>query len=81
MAKKNTTEPLFEQSLSELETLVEEMEKGNLDLETSLQHFERGINLTRSCQNLLQNAEQKVQVLLTQNEDAELAPFERDPEQ
>lgn len=81
MAKRETKEPLFEKSLRELELLVEEMEKGNLDLEASLQHFERGINLTRTCQSLLQNAEQKVQVLLEQNDQASLAPFDRDPDQ
>jgi exodeoxyribonuclease VII small subunit len=49
MTKRKTKEPLFEKSLNELEALVEEMEKGNLDLEASLQHFERGIQLTRAC--------------------------------
>ena len=52
----------FEAALKELEGLVERMEKGELPLEESLQKFERGIELTRSCQKALQEAEQKVQV-------------------
>lgn len=57
----------FEQSLKELEQLVEKMEQGDLSLEESLAHFERGIALTRACQQALQQAEQKVQILLTEN--------------
>lgn len=54
----------FEQSLVELEALVEQMEEGELSLEDSLKAFEKGIKLTRSCQQALKEAEQKVQLLL-----------------
>ena len=54
----------FEASMTELETLVERLEAGDLPLEESLQAFERGIALTRSCQSALKDAEQKVEVLL-----------------
>ena len=54
----------FETSMSELESLVERLEAGDLPLEESLQAFERGIALTRSCQSALKDAEQKVEVLL-----------------
>ena len=57
----------FEESLSELETLVEEMEQGNLSLEDSLQRFEKGISLTTECQQALQSAELKVQELVEKN--------------
>jgi exodeoxyribonuclease VII small subunit len=53
----------FEQALRELEALVEKLESGELSLEESLKHFERGVSLTRICQSALENAEQKVQIL------------------
>ena len=54
----------FENSLAELETLVQQMEQGDLTLEDSLAAFERGISLTRGCQTALAQAEQKVNVLM-----------------
>ncbi len=54
----------FEQALSELEALVAAMESGDMTLEESLQAFETGVRLTRECQQTLQQAEQKVQLLL-----------------
>lgn len=79
MARKKTA-PDFEQSLSELQTLVERLESGELSLEDSLAAFEQGIRLTRECQGALSQAEQKVQILLGQN--GETAPFaaEGEPE-
>ncbi len=74
MAKKNTPVP-FEQSLKELEELVEQLEKGDIPLEQSLQFFERGIQLTRACQKALKEAEQKVEILLTENGVDKLKPF------
>jgi len=63
MARKKATLD-FEQSLADLQTLVERLENGELSLEDSLTAFEQGIRLTRECQNALTQAEQKVQVLL-----------------
>lgn len=59
--------PSFEESVQELETLVEEMEKGDLPLESALEKFEKGINLARTSQQLLKSAEQKVQLLMEKN--------------
>lgn len=59
--------PGFEQSLNELQTLVERLESGDLSLEESLSTFEQGISLTRECQSALQDAEQRIHVLLEQN--------------
>ena len=73
MAKKSKT-PDFESALHELESIVEHMEKGELTLEQSLQQFERGVLLTRTCQQSLQDAEQKVQILL--KKDGTVAPVE-----
>lgn len=72
MAKKA---PTFEDSLAELEQLVERMEQGNLPLEEGLKLFERGIQLTRACQKALQEAEQKVQILLEEHGEPTLKPF------
>lgn len=63
----------FEQALGELETLVSAMESGEMSLEDSLRAFEQGIRLTRECQEALTQAEQKVQLLLS--EDGATAPF------
>ena len=54
----------LEKALGDLETLVEELESGDLPLEKAMQKFEDGIKLTRSCQSALKDAEQKVEILL-----------------
>jgi exodeoxyribonuclease VII small subunit len=66
----------LEKSLDTLETLVEQMESGDLSLEESLEAFERGIKLTRECQQALKQAEQKVRILTEQSETAEPEPLE-----
>jgi len=68
----------FEEALSELESLVETMEKGELSLEESLESFERGVTLTRICQQALKTAEQKIEILTANSSDAELEPFQSD---
>ena len=78
MAKKNTalaTAINFESALKELESLVARMEQGDLPLEESLACFERGIALTRTCQESLKNAEQKIQMLIEKDGRGELQPF------
>ena len=64
---KNKKPVDFEQSLDQLENLVEAMEGGDLSLEDSLKAFEQGIKLSRECQTALSTAEQKVQLLLEEN--------------
>jgi exodeoxyribonuclease VII small subunit len=54
----------FERALSELESLVERLERGDLPLEEALKTFERGVELTRHCQTSLKAAQQKVEILL-----------------
>lgn len=66
----------FEKALAELEGLVEKMEQGNLSLEVSLKLFERGVELTRSCQKALTEAEQRVQQLVQNSGKQDLADFE-----
>lgn len=70
----------FEQSLAELQALVERLENGELSLEDSLAAFEQGIALTRDCQGALAQAEQKVQVLLERDGELTTQPFDVEPE-
>jgi exodeoxyribonuclease VII small subunit len=73
---KSKTEALdFEAAMAELEALVERLEDGDLPLEDMLKQFERGVVLTRRCQDALKQAEQKVQVL-SGNAGAEPQPFD-----
>ena len=76
MTKKTPQEPDFETALRELESLVEKMEQGELSLEDSLNHFERGVILSRTCQQALKSAEQKVEILMQKNAREEIAPFD-----
>jgi exodeoxyribonuclease VII small subunit len=64
MVKKT---PNFEKALAELESLVDDMEQGNLSLEESLKRFEKGIALSTECQQALQSAELKIKELVEKN--------------
>lgn len=72
---KKSPEFQFETALAELESLVETLEQGELSLEQSLQQFERGVKLTRACQQALKSAEQRVDMLVSGAEDAETEPY------
>ena len=65
----------FEQSLDELEQLVEKMESGELSLDESLRAFERGIALFRSCQSALEQTEARVKLLLDPGRPESALPF------
>ncbi len=80
MAKRSKKIPDFETALAELESLVEQMEQGDLSLDESLKQFERGVQLTRACQTALKDAEQKVQILLEKDGRTTLEPFPNDSE-
>jgi len=80
MAKKKTTTSFdFEKALANLEELVTAMEEGELSLEESLQAFEKGVKLTRECQSALDQAEQKVQLLV--NADGATESLDNEEEQ
>ena len=67
----------LEKRLAELESIVEQLESGELPLDKSLAEFERGVRLSRECQGALKDAEQRVQVLMA----GELREFaSEDPE-
>ena len=68
----------LEKSLADLENLVEELESGDLPLETAMKKFEEGIKLTRGCQTALKEAEQKVEILLKSAGGEDLETFEID---
>lgn len=76
--QKNVT---FESAISELETIVQQLESGDLELQQSLQLFERGIELTRQSQSRLQEAEQKVQILMEKQGSLELQSFSENDQQ
>ncbi|MDR2214182.1 MAG: exodeoxyribonuclease VII small subunit [Pseudomonadales bacterium] len=65
----------FELALAELEALVAGMEDGELSLEDSLKAFEKGVKLTRECQQALAQAEQKVQLLMQEGATVETEPY------
>jgi len=74
----HTQTPAFEQTLSQLEALVSRMEDGQLSLEEALSAFENGIKLTRECQQALQQAELKVQMLTRADSEPEAFTDARD---
>ncbi|WP_281648229.1 exodeoxyribonuclease VII small subunit [Parendozoicomonas sp. Alg238-R29] len=79
-SKKPDTEKegfAFETSLSELEKTVRELESGDLPLEQALAAFEKGVGLTRDCQKALEEAEQKVRILLEKDGKLETQPFDQ----
>ncbi|MCV9879095.1 exodeoxyribonuclease VII small subunit [Brenneria izbisi] len=80
MPKKTELPVSFENALSELEKIVTRLESGELPLEEALNAFEHGIQLARQGQQTLQQAEQRVQILLSDEPDATLSPFSPDSE-
>lgn len=77
MANKKIENLSFEATLEELETIVNQLEQGDLELDKALTQFERGIGLARSGQQKLSGAQQKVDILMNNNPDADLTPFEQ----
>ena len=61
----------FEAAIAELESIVKKLEEGDLPLETSLQLYERGVQLSRFCHARLEEAERRIEIL---NERGQLKP-------
>ena len=75
----NTKPKTFETSLEELERIVRELEQGELTLEKSLELFEQGVKLSRECQERLNQAERRIEILMRDNQGrVTVRPF--DPE-
>ncbi len=67
--------PKFEECLQRLETIVQQLERGDLALEQALKLFEEGVGLSDSCRRELEEAEGKVEILLKQNGKLQPEPF------
>ncbi|EKO3658421.1 exodeoxyribonuclease VII small subunit [Vibrio metschnikovii] len=80
MASKKPENMSFEATIEELDNLVEQLESGDIVLDEALKKFERGIALARSGQAKLDEAEQRVRILLDNSDDAPLAEFTAVPE-
>jgi len=59
----------FEKSMERLEEIVERLEQGDLTLEESLKDFEEGVNLVKGCRQYLEEASQKVEILVSSDKD------------
>lgn len=81
MAARKKTNVDFESALSELETLIGQLESGDLSLDASLQAFEQGVKLTRDCQKHLTEAEQKVQKLVQEQGQLSLEDLDTEADQ
>jgi len=66
--------PSFEATIAELETIVSQMESGNLPLEQSINAYKRGAELLQTCQKFLLDAEQQVRILTDGNKLAAFNP-------
>ena len=66
----------FEECLQKLESIVDELEKGNLPLEDALKLFEQGVELSNACRKELEEAEGRVEILLKQDGKLQAEPFE-----
>lgn len=64
MAEKKEKSLNFEEAIKNLEQIANELEKGDLDLEASVSKFEEGMELSKKCNELLENAEKRISILL-----------------
>ncbi|EHK2923689.1 exodeoxyribonuclease VII small subunit [Vibrio parahaemolyticus] len=80
MAVKKPENMTFEATIEELDSLVDQLENGDLALDDALRKFERGIALARAGQTKLSDAEQRVSILLREDDEAPLSDFKPDSE-
>ena len=76
MARKPASSQDFETTFAQLENIVTHLENGDLPLEEALKEFEQGVQLAKLGQERLQQAEQRIQILLQKTEDAPLNDYE-----
>jgi len=76
MNKKPEKLPDFEKALEELESLVEQLESSDLSLDESLKQFKRGVELTRHCQGVLDQAQQTVEKLINTDDESSAVSFD-----
>lgn len=68
-------EKSFEKSIGELETIVTQLEKGDLTLDEMLKLFEQGVGLSKSCSKMLDEAENQINILVKKDDGIEKQPF------
>jgi len=68
-AQAENAELNFEDALARLEQIVEELESGDLGLESALSAFEEGVSLSRRCSGQLEDAERRIEILVGEGED------------
>lgn len=66
----------FEQAMEELEKIVLELENGNLSLDESVKKFENGMEISKKCNEILQNAEKKITILIEKDDILDEKPFD-----
>ena len=66
----------FEEAMQELENIANELENGNLSLEESVSKFEEGMNISKKCNEIIENAEKKITILLQKDGKLEGENFE-----
>ena len=66
----------FEENMEELEIIVKELEEGKLNLDESVKKFEDGMKLSKTCNDMLENAEKKITILLENNGELKEEDFE-----
>ena len=69
-------EKSFEENMEQLEKIVTELEKGDLNLDESVKKFEQGMKISKKCNDILENAEKKITILLKQENGLKEANFE-----
>lgn len=65
----------FEEKIEELENLVLELEKGELNLDDSVKKFEQGMKISKECNDILEKAEKRISILLEKNSNIEETDF------
>lgn len=72
---KEAAIPSFETGLQELETIVKELESGDLPLQRSLELFEQGMKVSDACRKQLEEAETRVEILIRKGDKVSAEPF------
>ncbi|WP_047151494.1 exodeoxyribonuclease VII small subunit [Aneurinibacillus tyrosinisolvens] len=80
MAKKKNDLP-FEEAMEKLEEVVEQLEAGEVPLEKAIALFQEGMELSRTCSSKLSDVEQKIEMLLEQEGEQKVVPFELEGEE
>ena len=66
----------FEENMEELEKVVAELEKGDLNLDDSVSRFEQGIKISKECRKILEEAEKKITILVKKDDEMKEENFQ-----